>query len=361
MLETAWPPEPRTHLIINGQVGAGEIGKEKKEVDENYLVDSFGRQITYLRISLTDRCNLRCRYCIPPGGFPLTDRATILSYEEILSLAECFVALGIDKVRLTGGEPLVRKDLPHLVSGLSQFQEIKDISLSTNGVFLADQGDALFQAGLKRINISLDTFDPVKFKWITGLDEHAAVLAGIEKAIQVGFHPIKINVVVMKEINDDEIESFVTFAMERPVEVRFIELMPTRNCFVTEKKRFVSNDWVKEKVCRRAVLIPEPCLAGDVSEVYRLTNGVGKIGFVSSISHSFCSECNRIRLRVDGTLRLCLHGEETFDLGMPLREGRSKAELMQLIREAVQLKPKGHHFTGSAEDEAVVYMCQVGG
>ncbi|MBI4358241.1 MAG: GTP 3',8-cyclase MoaA [Candidatus Omnitrophica bacterium] len=328
---------------------------------QDYLVDSFGRRISYLRISLTDRCNLRCCYCVPPGGFPLTCRTKILTYEEILRLAECFVDLGIDKIRLTGGEPLVRQNLPYLVKGISEFPEIKDLSLSTNGVFLAREAQALFQAGLKRINISLDTFDPAKFKWITGLDKHEAVLTGIEKAIRVGFRPIKINVVMMKGMNDDEIESFVAFAMERPVEIRFIELMPTRNCFDPGKRYFVSNDWVKGEVLRWTDLAPEPSRTGDVAEVYGLPNGIGRIAFISSISHSFCSECNRIRLRVDGTLKLCLHGEETFDLRTPLREGRSKAELTRLIREAVQLKPQGHRFTGSVADEAVVYMCQVGG
>ncbi|MBI1978198.1 MAG: GTP 3',8-cyclase MoaA, partial [Candidatus Omnitrophica bacterium] len=328
-------------------------------MDENCLVDSFGRRISYLRISLTDRCNLRCRYCIPPGGFPLSCRGEILTYEEILFLADCFVELGIDKIRLTGGEPLVRGNLPYLVKGLSQFPELKDLSLSTNGVFLASQAEALFQAGLKRINISLDTFNPAKFKRITGLDEYEAVLAGIEKAVHVGFHPIKVNAVVMKEINDDEIEDFVRFAMSHPVEVRFIELMPTRNCLFVGNQHYVSNNWVKDQIRRRTDLIPEPHLPGDVAEIYRLPSGIGKIGFISSISHSFCSDCNRIRLRADGTLRFCLHGEGAFDLRTPLREGRPKTELIRLIREAVQSKPKGHHFTGSAEDKAVVYMCQV--
>lgn len=325
------------------------------------FVDSFGRGISYLRISVTDRCNLRCCYCIPPGGFPFTCRTDILSYEEILRLSECFVDLGIDKIRLTGGEPLARRNLSSLVNALSQIPGIKDLSLSTNGIFLADQAEDLFEAGLKRINISLDTFSSAKFRQIAGWDVHHRVVTGIEKAIQVGFHPVKINAVIMKEINDDEIESFVAFAMEHPVEVRFIELMPTHNSFVAKKKYFVSNDWVKNEIAKWAVLLPEPRLPGDVSEVYRPAHGVGKIGFISSISHPFCSECNRIRLRVDGTLKLCLHGEETFDLRTPLRGGKSKAELVQLIREAAQLKPKGHQFTGSVEDEAVAYMCQVGG
>ncbi|MBI4115643.1 MAG: GTP 3',8-cyclase MoaA [Candidatus Omnitrophica bacterium] len=325
------------------------------------LIDSFGRIINYLRISVTDRCNLRCLYCVPLGGFPSADRPEILSYEEILLLVECFVELGVDKIRLTGGEPLIRKDLSILVRGLKNLHEIKDISLSTNGVHLAEQAEELFHAGLKRINVSLDTFDPDKFLRITGLKPHAKVLEGIEAAIRVGFYPIKINVVVLKGINDDEIASFVAFAMFHPVEIRFIELMPTRNCFLVGNDRFVSNDIIKDEVGQLAELIPEPILPGDVARGYRLGGGLGKIGFISSLTHSFCSECNRIRLRSDGILKLCLHGDETFDLRTPLRRGATKDELISLIQEAVMSKPKGHDFKGSDEDEPVTYMCQIGG
>jgi cyclic pyranopterin phosphate synthase len=329
--------------------------------EQAMLKDTLGRVIDYLRISVTDRCNLRCRYCMPLGGFPLVDRQEILTYEEILRLVECFVELGVTKIRVTGGEPLVRKNLCFLIAGLRQFPGVKDTALSTNGVFLAEQAEALFQAGLKRINISLDTFKPEKFQWITGLPYHEKVLAGIQKAVQVGFNPIKINAVVLKGINDDEIGSFVDFAMHHPVEIRFIELMPARNCFLMGNGHFVSNDKVKEEVNRLAALVPEPHRAGDVAEVYRIREGLGKIGFVSSLTHSFCSECNRIRLRADGILKLCLHSEIFCDLRTPLREGKTREELIQFIEEAVKEKPPGHAFTGSKEDKPVVYMCQIGG
>lgn len=325
------------------------------------LKDNFGRVIDYLRISVTDRCNLRCRYCMPVGGFPHTEGEETLTFEEILRLTRCFVTLGVQKIRITGGEPLVRKNLATLIRGLRGLAGIEDISLSTNGVYLAGQAEELFKAGLWRINISLDTFDPRKFLWVTGLDAHEKVLEGIQSALRVGFDPVKVNAVALRGINDDEVGEFVAFAMLYPVEVRFIELMPTRNCFLAGHEYFVPTDEMKEKAGVFADLIPEPRSPGDVAETFRLRGGIGKIGFISSLTHSFCSDCNRVRLRSDGILKLCLHGEEVIDLRTPLRRGASEEELIRLIEEAVKAKPRGHHFTGASEDERVTYMCQVGG
>ena len=321
----------------------------------------YGRILNYLRVSVTDRCNLRCRYCIPPGGFPGFEWEVLLNDDEMIRLVECFAELGVEKIRLTGGEPLLRKNLASLVREFSRLPGVKDISLSTNGVFLAGEAERLFKAGLRRINISLDTFDRERFRWITGLEAHGKVLEGIQAALRAGFDPVKVNVVTLKGINDDEVENFTAFAFLHPVELRFIELMPARNCFLAGQDQFVSNDRIKAEVSRFGELIPEPRRAGDVAEGYRLRGGKGKIGFISSITRSFCSDCNRIRLRSDGILRLCLHGEETLDLRTPLRLGASRLELKSLIHEAVQGKPKGHAFKGLPEDEPVTYMCQVGG
>lgn len=325
------------------------------------LKDAFGRVINYLRVSVTDRCNLKCRYCIPLGGFPGFEREEILGDDELVRLVECFVELGIEKIRLTGGEPLLRKNLVFLIEEFSGLPGVKDISLSTNGLFLASQAERFFRAGLRRINISLDTFDGERFQWITGRNCHKQVMEGILEAIRVGFDPIKVNVVTLKGVNDDEIDDFAAFAMRHPVELRFIELMPTRNCFLAGNEYFVSNQEIKAKVSRFGELILQPRLAGDVAEVYRLQGGKGKVGFISSITQTFCSDCNRIRLRSDGVVKLCLHGEKTFDLRTPLRQGATREELISLIQEMIQEKPEGHRFTGSPEDERVAAMCQVGG
>ncbi|RLJ05710.1 MAG: GTP 3',8-cyclase MoaA, partial [Candidatus Aenigmatarchaeota archaeon] len=282
-------------------------------------LDSFGRGINYLRISVTDRCNLRCIYCIPPEGVSQMPHSAILSYEEIQTVVRAAAELGINKIRLTGGEPLVRAELSKLVRMLSQIEGIEELSLTTNGVFLKKHAMELKQAGLSRVNVSLDTLKPDKFRYITRLGELEAVLEGIEAAKEAGLEPVKINTVVMRGINDDEILDFARMTRENGWHVRFIELMPFNG--VTEFVPFIE---LQQHISLLGKLEPCPDSTGITGNgpaiYYRLTGARGTIGFINPLTeHSFCSRCNRMRLTPDGKLRPCLLGEDEIDLKMPLR------------------------------------------
>jgi cyclic pyranopterin phosphate synthase len=321
-------------------------------------VDSFGRSIDYLRISVTDRCNLRCIYCMPPEGVPHISHSEILSYEEIRAIVQAAAQLGIRRIRLTGGEPLVRADFPELVKMLSRIDGIIELSLTTNGALLKDYARALKQAGLSRVNVSLDTLEADRFRYVTRLGELEDVLAGIEAAKEAGLHPIKINTVVMRGINDDEIPDFARLTYTEGWHVRFIELMPFKGV-----AQPVPSVEVQQHVSSLGSL--EPCMSitgNGPAKYYRLAGVKGTIGFISPLTEiSFCSRCNRIRLTPDGKLRPCLLGEDEIDLRTPLRNNASVEELRRLILKAVASKPEQHHLKDTSGRPVERKMSQIGG
>ena len=306
------------------------------------LSDSFQRPINYLRISVTDRCNLRCVYCMPSGGIKLMSHEDILTYEEICTIARAAAELGISKVRITGGEPLVRAGLPELIQMLAGIDTIDDISLTTNGTLLADYAVELKRAGLRRVNISLDTLKPDKFKRITRSGSNLSdVLASIEAARSVGLNPVKLNMVVMSGTNDDELLDFGTKTISDGWHVRFIEFMPVIG---GDTIRFVPVSDMRKRLEQLGEL--QPCLpdiGNGPAKYFRFPHARGTIGFITPVSEHFCFRCNRLRLTADGKLRPCLLSDDEIDLKQPLRSGISLSELKQLIEEAVARKPKHHH------------------
>jgi cyclic pyranopterin phosphate synthase len=322
------------------------------------LLDPFGRSINYLRISVTDRCNLRCIYCMPPEGVPQMSHSEILSYEEIRTVVRAAAELGINKIRLTGGEPLVRAELPKLIKMLSRIEGIQELSLTTNGTLLKNYALELRQAGLSRINLSLDTLKPDRFRYITRLGRLKDVLEGISAAKKAGFDPVKINAVVMQGINDDEILDFARMTCEEGCHVRFIELMPFKGM-----AEFVPSVEVRQRISLLGKLEPCPSITGNgPARYYRLAGAKGTIGFISPLTElPFCSRCNRIRLTPDGRLRPCLLGEDEIDLKMPLRNNASTEELRRLILKAVASKPEHHHLEGGNGRPVKRKMSQIGG
>ncbi|MEW6185722.1 MAG: GTP 3',8-cyclase MoaA [Thermodesulfobacteriota bacterium] len=307
------------------------------------LLDPFNRRLNYLRISLTDRCNLRCIYCMPEDGVPKLAHEDILSYEELLRLARLVVGLGIEKIRLTGGEPLVRKNVSALIKNLKEIPGVRDISLTTNGVLLAEQAQALWDSGVKRINVSLDTLEPEKYFRITRFDLFHQVWAGIQEAERIGFSPIKINIVALKGINDDEILAFGRLSMQKPYHIRFIEFMPVGQENGWQADRFLSSEDVFNTLTTLGPLYPAngQGLDGPAKRM-SFAGARGEIGLISPISDHFCPTCNRLRLTAEGKMRVCLFSEDETDLRSPLRSGASDKELEAVIREAITHKPREH-------------------
>ncbi len=308
------------------------------------LYDSFQRPINYLRVSVTDRCNLRCVYCMPAAGVRQMSHRDILSYEEIYAVVRAASELGINKVRLTGGEPLVRLGLPKLVEMLGQIEAIDDISLTTNGTLLSRYAAELKRCGLNRVNVSLDTLKPDRFKTITRSDASVSdVLAGIEAARLAGLNPVKINMVVMAGINDDEVIDFARKSINEGWHVRFIEFMPTAGVG-NASLQFIPVSDIKRQMEHLGKL--EPCFprfGNGPAKYFRFPDGQGSIGFISPVSEHFCFQCNRLRLTADGKLRSCLLSDEEVDLKQPLRCGITSAELRDLIKAAAAKKPLRHH------------------
>ena len=307
------------------------------------LSDSFQRPINYLRISVTDRCNLRCIYCLPPEGVRLMSHEDILTYEEIYTIAQVAAGLGIDKIRLTGGEPLIRSGLPKLIQMLAQIKAIDDISLTTNGILLSGYAAELKSAGLRRVNVSLDTLNQDKFEVITRRGSSLSqVLEGIEVARSAGLNPVKLNMVVMSGINDDELLDFAARTITEEWHVRFIELMPLAGESTTAP-RFISASEMRQRVEQLGEL--EPCLpsiGNGPAKYFRFPHAKGTVGFITPISEHFCFDCNRMRLTADGKLRPCLLSDYEIDLKQPLRSGISRAGLKKLFKQAVANKPLRH-------------------
>lgn len=307
----------------------------------NKLIDSFGRQHTYLRISVTDRCNLRCIYCMPHEGLEWRKKEKLLTYEEILRVARAFVTMGISKIRITGGEPLVRKNLEVLVEQLKGLPGLKTLAMTTNATLLADKAQKLKEAGISALNISLDTFRPDRFSAIARRDDLSAVLNGIQAALAVGFDSLKINTVVMKGINDDEILDFVDFAYDKPVNVRFIEYMPFKDNHWTSSG-VVTYKEMLEVVKRRYELQPIETERSAVAKDFQMVGGKGTVSFITSMSESFCSTCNRLRLTSDGSVKSCLFFPAEINLRDALRKGVTDIELQNKILHAVLQKPEAH-------------------
>lgn len=303
------------------------------------MIDKFGREINYLRISITDRCNLRCRYCMPEAGVSnLIPHSEILSFEEIIRLTKAAAKLGIKKIRLTGGEPLVRNSVNDLISKINEIDGIEEIVITTNGVRLAEMADDLKKAGLKRVNISLDTLDPKKFAEITRGGDLSKVLEGIEAAKRVGLTPIKINTVALGGFNDDEFGDFIELTRDHDISVRFIELMPIGHADVGEGYGFISN---QELIDRFPELVPEPKKKFSVATEYRLPGAIGTVGFISALSNHFCAECNKIRLTSDGKIKPCLHSNEEIPMKPVLMNGTDE-EVLAALAESIGHKVEHH-------------------
>lgn len=316
--------------------------------------DSFGRNINYLRVSLTDRCNLRCRYCMPEEGInPKLDHEDIITLEETYELIKSFVNLGIDKIRFTGGEPLVRKGVLDLIYKVSKLEGIKDIAMTTNGLLLKDMAKSLKEAGLNRVNISLDTLDEYKYYNITRGGKLSRVLEGIEEALKVGLWPIKINTVLIGGFNDDEVVDLVNLT-KKGIDIRFIELMPIGQAVDFAQEKFVSNDKVLGLVQSLKPVDKED--PSSPANYYALPNATGKVGLINPISCKFCNSCNRVRLTSTGKLKLCLHSNREIDLKKPLRDGK---DLDKIVMEAILTKEEKHRL----EEEEYINrnMNQIGG
>ncbi|XP_023168125.2 molybdenum cofactor biosynthesis protein 1 isoform X2 [Drosophila hydei] len=306
------------------------------------LTDSFGRHHTYLRISLTERCNLRCDYCMPAEGVPLQPKSQLLSTEEVLRLARIFVEQGVRKIRLTGGEPTVRRDIVEVVAQLKALPQLEHVGITTNGLVLTRILLPLQRAGLDSLNISLDTLRKERFEQITRRKGWERVIAGIDLAIQLGYRP-KVNCVLMRNFNEDEICDFVEFTRERPVDVRFIEYMPfTGNKWQTE--RLISFKETVQTIRQRwPEFQPLPNGPNDTSKAYAVPGFAGQLGFITSMTEHFCGTCNRLRLTADGNIKVCLFGNKEFSLRDAMRsEDCTEQQLVDLIGAAVQRKKRQH-------------------
>jgi cyclic pyranopterin phosphate synthase len=325
----------------------------------NSLIDPFGRSIEYVRLSVTDRCDLRCSYCIPKGfkGFDEPDHW--LTFDEIERVIGIFGKLGVKRIRLTGGEPLVRKDMPRLAARLAALAGIEDLSLSTNATRLDKHAAELKAAGVSRINVSLDTLRAERFKQITQgkLDK---VMSGLMAAKQAGLNPIKINMVVMAGVNDDEVEDMVEFCLEHGFTLRFIETMPMGDTGRLASSHYVNLQTVKQHLAKHFELIPGVMPGGGPARYVQVAGTELRIGFITPISQHFCETCNRVRLSADGTLYLCLGQNDKVELRPLLRSGISDAELEQAIIDAIAIKPERHEFNEHPE-QVVRFMSITGG
>ena len=311
---------------------------------------------------MTDRCNLRCRYCMPEEGIPLITHEEILSYEEILRIVRIFAAEGISKVRLTGGEPLVRKGVVEFISRLSQIEELKDLSLTTNGILLKEFAQDLKKAGLQRVNISLDTLKKERFLQITRRDDFERVWEGIEESLRVGFSPVKINMVAMKGLNDDEIGSFARLTLRLPLTVRYIEYMPSGNGEEWKGSEILTIPQIQSCLENVGKLIPIPSSRWDgPAKRYRIEGAIGEIGLIGAVSSHFCDDCNRLRLTPDGKIRTCLFSDDEIDVREILRKGGSDRDLKERLFVALKRKPERHHINTHQFKKCQRNMSAIGG
>jgi cyclic pyranopterin phosphate synthase len=310
------------------------------------LIDPYNRHLNYLRISITDRCNLKCIYCVPRNLIERLPHTEILKYEEILRIVRVGIRLGISKVRVTGGEPLVRKGVYGFLHQLSVLDGLTDLSLTTNGVSLKDNLEKIKAAGIRRINISLDTLNRKKYEQITGFDLFDQIWQGIEKALEMGFHPIKLNVVALDGINDDELTDMARLSFDYPLHIRFIEYMPIGESQLGNGPLLLAPE-IKKRICNElGQLISVRNSANDgPAQRYRFEGAKGEVGFIHALSQHFCDRCNRLRLTASGQLRPCLLSDRHEDIKGPLRSGCSDEQLAEIFLKAVRHKPSDHNLT----------------
>lgn len=332
---------------------------------EPRLIDSYGRTLDYLRISVTDRCNLRCAYCFPDESVPWTPGDELLTSEEIERIARIAISVGITKIRITGGEPLVRPDIQNLLSRLGSLPGLRDYALSTNGVLLAEKAQAIYEAGIQRVNVGLDTLHPEKFEEIARRNEYRRAIEGLNAVQGIPFGKIKINMVVVRDFNDDEIPDFARLTLESPLTVRFIELMPIGQNRYWDRRKVLPIDETLARLKRigplESILRTHAIPAGPEKR-YRIHGAKGEIGVITPISEAFCATCNRLRLTCDGKLRGCLLSAGEVNLRGPLREGVSDERLRQLFLRAAREKPE-KHFINEPEQSGFSsrFMSQIGG
>ncbi|MFC4776348.1 GTP 3',8-cyclase MoaA [Paenibacillus sp. GCM10023252] len=330
------------------------------------LTDRWGRVHDYLRISVTDRCNLRCLYCMPEEGVAFTESSNLLSFDDIVQVVEAGAKLGISKLRITGGEPLVRANLDQLIVRLAGIPGIEDIALTTNGVLLAGQAAALRAAGVTRVNISLDTLDPVRFKFIARRGDLKRVMEGIEEAARVGFSPIKLNCVLLKGINEDEITDFLRLAYEQPLHVRFIEYMPIGHADDNWKNHYLPLTSVLDAaaVAGYSVQRKHNVKGNGPSDDWEMEGGIGSFGLIHPVSDHFCKSCNRLRLTADGSINPCLYWVDELNVKPALGDA---AALEAVFAKAMAVKPENHEMAAKLADEALTHvpterrMSQIGG
>jgi GTP 3',8-cyclase len=326
------------------------------------LVDSWGREIRSVRVSVTDKCNFRCRYCMPAEGLEWLGREELLTFEETDRLVGLLAAMGVDEVRLTGGEPLVRRDVPVLVEKLARIEGVRDLSLTTNGVLLDRLAGPLVAAGLRRVNVSLDSLSHVRFAEITRRDALDRVLAGLAEAERYPeLRPIKVNCVAVRGFTEAEVPALAELARRKPYVVRFIEFMPLDADEVWREDDVLTGGEIRALIGERWPLVEVPAKASSTARRFRFADGAGEIGFVNPVSEPFCSSCDRIRLTADGKLRTCLFSRREWDLKEPLRAGASDADLEALLRHAVAHKELKHRINEPGFVRASRSMSQIGG
>ena len=324
--------------------------------------DQFGRIITYLRISVIDKCNLRCLYCMPHGLLTRTRLGELLTNDELVELAGLFVELGVTKIRLTGGEPLLRPGFIEVVARLAQLPGLQELAMSTNGVLLKRDARALKRAGLRRVNVSLDTLSREIFAAVTGVDQWQAVVEGILEAKAAGLGPVKVNTVLMRGINDDEILPLVDFAVEHELGLRFIEWMPTNPGVDAEREgRFLSNEVARALIERHHLLLPDETDPHAPARTFHLAGTRASVGFINPLSTVFCAMCNRVRLKASGRIKTCLHGAEELDLKAMRRAGAPREEIKRRIASAVFLRPEQHFLNRPGAPHQDFVMTHVGG
>jgi GTP 3',8-cyclase len=326
------------------------------------LVDGHGRAIGDVRISVTDRCNFRCQYCMPAEGLPWLERSALLTYEEIERIVRLLASMGVRDVRLTGGEPLVRKELWRLVERLAAIEDVHDLSLTTNGYLLTRQVADLVAAGLRRINVSLDSLAPDRFFQLTRRDSLAQVLEGLEAAQRhPELRPIKVNVVALRDFTEAEVLRFAEFARQNPYEVRFIEFMPLDADRAWTRDKVLPNAEIRDMIDAEYPLEPLGRERHGTARRYRFADGRGEIGFISPVTQPFCGDCNRIRLTAEGQMRTCLFSMTETDLREPLRAGATDAELEEIVRDAVWRKELKHHVNDPGFVQPPRTMSRIGG
>ena len=326
------------------------------------MQDQYGRTIAYLRLSVTDRCNLRCRYCMPAAGVPTLSHGEVLRYEELLRVVAAACRLGIRKIRVTGGEPLVRRDILTLVQNLGALPGLDQLVMTTNGSHLDTMAQPLKDAGIKRINISLDSINPDKFRQLTRTGDLHQVMRGIDAAKAANFQRVKLNAVILKGRNDDEILPLVNYAREQEVDLTFIEEMPLGA--ISEHMRgecFMPSDEIRDIIAHEHTLFPSLHKSGGPARYFEFKDSPVRIGFISPHSHNFCGECNRVRVTVEGRLLLCLGNEHSADLREVLRSSDDDELLKQAIIQAMDLKPERHYFDLNEEPQIVRFMNMTGG